>query len=109
LEAWAAWLAVLEVQRAGPSTGQQQALQASEAWAAWLAALEVRRAGPSTGQQQALQALEAWAAFLEEREGQHQASEAWAAFQGVLEVRQWAALVALVVGREALVVFHRSS
>ena len=53
---------------------------------------EAQQAGPSMGQQRVLPALEAWAASQE-----------------VLEEHQWVALAALAVGREALVVVHRSS
>ena len=46
--------------------------------------------GPSTGQQQGLQALEAWVASLEEQEVQHQALEAWVASLAVPEERRQA-------------------
>ncbi len=65
--------------------------------------------GPSMGQQRVLPALEALVASREEQEAQHLALEAWAASQEVLEEHQWVALAALAVGREALVVVHRSS
>ena len=62
---------------------------------------EVQRAGPSTGQQPVRPALVALVASREEQEERHQALEAWGASQGVLEVHQWVALAALAVGREA--------
>ena len=82
----------------GPSMGQQRVLPALEALVA------------SREEQEAQHlALEAWAASLEEQEERRQALEAWAASLEVLEEHQWVALAALAVGREALVVVHRSS